>query len=111
MTTEILILSAELLHVLSAFVVMAEALNKIERVCPLADGLTNKDRWLDVIKGVAWVSMAIGAGGAIASPVLFALGIPASSTQPFFHKPPSFAEVATMFGLAAFIVRNRLKEK
>lgn len=105
-----LLLIAEVTHVLAALVIMAEALNKIERVCPLAKGLTQKQRLIEFLKGAAWVSIALGVGGAIASPFLWWLDIPSSSTTPFLHRPPSFAEVSTMFGLAALVIRNRLKE-
>lgn len=104
-----LILLAEITHVFAALIVMGEALNKIYTVCPLAPNLTTRERWIDVLKGVSWVSLAIGAGGAIASPVLWALDIPASDTRPFLHRPPSFAEVATMFGFAVLVIRNRLQ--
>ncbi len=105
-----LTLTAEIVHFIAALVVIAEALNKLERVCPLADGLTRQERLIDVLKAMAWVALALGAGGAIASPFLWFFEIPASDTRPFVHRPPSFAEVASMVGFAILIVRQRLKE-
>ena len=48
-----------------ACIVLAEALNKLERTSPFASGLTAHDRVVDGLKAIAWASLALGAGGAV----------------------------------------------
>lgn len=97
----------ETLHLIAGLVVLAEALNKLERTAPFAPGMTGHARLVDGLKALAWVLLAIGAAGALAAPVLFSFGI---QSQQLLHKTPSLAETAVLVGFAVLIVRTRLKE-
>lgn len=101
----------QIVHWLAGFVVLAEALNKLERTCPLARGLTARDRLLAWLKATAWFCLAMGSGGAVATPVLLALGIkydPASMLMRL--ERPTLAETAVLLGVLVLIVRTRIKE-
>lgn len=102
------------LHMVAAFVVLAEALNKLERA-DLFDGrkgalprvhgfcfLLAPWRWtkpqaVKVFKVLGWVCLAIGSAGALASP--------------FIHSDkPNSQDVLVLCGFAVLVVRSRLKE-
>ena len=100
----------EILHWLAGFIVLAEALNKLERTSPMAPGLSAHDRLVDGLKALAWMLLAIGAGGAVAMPILDQLGMYSQATQAVLHQPPSLAETAVLTGFAVLIVRTRVKE-
>jgi hypothetical protein len=103
-----------LLHCMAGLVVLAEALNKIERT-DLFDGrgdllhrllgvrwLLVPWRWrrphvIKVLKLLAWLLMSIAAAVALASPFMYLPG-------------PRLADVAMLGGFALLIVRSRLKE-
>lgn len=100
-----------IIHWLAGLVVLAEALNKLERVDPMACGLSPHDRVVDSLKALAWLLLAFGAGGAVATPLLEACGvihIP-SFLPPIFERP-SLNDTAMMLGFAVLIVRTRVKE-
>jgi hypothetical protein len=103
-------LMLQALHWLAGFVVLAEALNKLERTAPFAPGLLWSERVVDGLKALAWVLLALGAGGAVASPFLAALGVHGVASQRVVHTVPSFAETVVMLGFAVLIVRTRVKE-
>jgi hypothetical protein len=102
------------IHIMAALIVLAEALNKIERA-DLFDGRTDlmvrvhgfgfllapwrwrRARAVTVLKVIGWALLSIGAGQA-----LFGL----FSAQP----APSGREVAVLAGFAFLIVRSRIKE-
>jgi len=100
----------QIIHWLAGFIVLAEALNKLERTCPLAAGLSAHDRLLDWLKAGAWFFLALGAGGAVAAPVLLALGVPSGATHLLRLDRPTMAETAVLVGFAVLIVRTRVKE-
>lgn len=103
-----------IVHWLSGLVVLAEALNKLERT-DLFDGrnglwprvaglgwLFVPWRWrlarvVMVVKLAAWALLAIGGAGAVATPFM-AL------------EKPSLQDLAVIAGFALLIVRSRLKE-
>lgn len=87
----------QILHWLAGLVVLAEALNKLERAAPCAPGLTARKRLVDWLKVAAWALLAIGGFGALILPVLH---LPA---------PDSF-DAAVLVGFATLIVRTRVKE-
>jgi len=58
------------LHWLSGVIVFAEALNKLERCAPYAPGLGLRARATVLLKVTAWMLLAIGAGGALITPLL-----------------------------------------
>ncbi len=103
-------LTLQILHWLAGFIVLAEALNKLERTAPFAPGIEQHTRIVDGLKALAWALLAIGAGGAVATPVLGGLGIHSPASQLAFHQAPSFAETAVLIGFAVLIVRTRVKE-
>ena len=99
-----------ILHWLAGFVILAEALNKLERTAPFAPGLVKHQRLVDGLKALAWALLALGGGGAVATPFLAAMGVQASATQMVVHQAPSFAETAVLLGFAVLIIRTRIKE-
>lgn len=99
-----------ILHWLSGFVVLAEALNKLERTTPCAAGLSRHDRVVDGLKALAWALLALGAACAVAEPILGVLGVHTAASQRVLHQVPSFAETAVLLGFAVLIVRTRVKE-
>jgi hypothetical protein len=99
------------LHMLAGFIVLAEALNKLERTAPFAAGLSMHRRVVDGLKALAWLLLALGAGGALAAPVLLALGVHPDPSMPFARlEKPTVAEVLVLTGFATLIVRTRIKE-
>ena len=85
------------LHWLAGLVVLAEALNKLERTAPLAPGLSPRARAVVWCKVVAWWLLAVGACGALVTPLL---GLQA----------PTLQDAAVLGGFALLIVRSRFKE-
>jgi hypothetical protein len=102
------------LHFVGGVIVVSEALNKLQRT-DLFDGkrgllprlgglcwLVTPWRWkmrrvVLVLRSLGWALLAIGGGGALATP--------------FIHlDKPSFQDVAVIAGFALLIVRSRLKE-
>jgi hypothetical protein len=102
------------LHFLAGFVVLAEALNKVERVdlfdgrrgwLARVDGIAwlavpwhwKRDHVLKALKALAWALLAIGAASAIATPLMHLAR-------------PTLQDVAVLGGMAVLIVRSRIKE-
>jgi hypothetical protein len=85
------------LHWLAGLVVLAEALNKLERTAPLAPGLSPRARAVVWCKVLAWCLLAVGAGGALVTPMLH---LEAATLQ----------DPAVLGGFALLIVRSRFKE-
>ncbi len=101
----------QLVHVLAGLVVLAEALNKLERCAPLARGLGARARLVEGLKALAWLLLALGAAGALAAPLLRALGLPVEAGGEFARLArPTLAETLVLAGFAVLIVRTRVKE-
>jgi uncharacterized iron-regulated membrane protein len=101
----------QILHILAGLVVLAEALNKLERCHPLASGLSARERWVDAHKAAAWFLLALGAGGAVAAPLLLAGGVQAQQAAELLRlERPTLAEVLVLAGFAVLIIRTRVKE-
>lgn len=100
----------EIMHWIAGLIVVAEALNKLERTAPFAPGLSARKRLVDGLKAIAWALLALGAGGAIASPLLQLSGIPAGAIPWLAHQSPTLAETAVLLGFSVLIVRTRVKE-
>lgn len=96
------------LHFLAGLVVLAEALNKLERTAPCAPGLTQHERVVDGLKALAWSLLALGGAGAVAYPVLSSMGM--LSAHDVIYQAPSPSDIALMLGFAVLIVRTRIKE-
>lgn len=78
-------------------VVLAEALNKLERTCPFAHGITPHQRLLAWLKAIAWLLLAWAGAGALVGPF-------------FGQAPPTLRELAMFGGFTTLIVRTRFKE-
>ena len=85
------------LHWICGLVVLAEALNKLERTAPRKAGLCSRQRLVAWLKAIAWLLLALGGAGAIAGPI-------------FRTHPPALADVCLLAGFAVLIVRTRFKE-
>ncbi|KAB2906626.1 MAG: hypothetical protein F9K35_00685 [Burkholderiaceae bacterium] len=104
----------QLIHWLAGFIVLAEALNKLERTAPCRRGLGVRERVTEWLKGIAWLLLAFGGGGALASPFLPYLSI----AQPYQGllalliplQTPTLQDVCIALGFAVLIVRTRVKE-
>lgn len=86
-----------ILHWVAGFIVLAEALNKLERTAPCAAGLTPRERVTVWLKGFAWLLLGLGGAGALITPLL-----------PL--ERPTLQDVCVMLGFAVLIVRTRVKE-
>lgn len=95
----------QILHWLAAFITLAEAANKLERTNPIAPGMSPHARLVSVLKGLAWLLLALGAGVAVVMPILGALQVRLATQQ-----PPSLGETAVLLGFAVLIIRTRVKE-
>jgi len=85
------------LHFLAGIVVLAEALNKLERTQPFSKGMTIRQRASACLKAVAWSCLAIGGAGALVTPLL-----------PL--EKPTLQDVCVIVGFAVLIIRTRVKE-
>lgn len=105
-----MISTLQTIHIVAALLVLAEALNKLERSAPCARGLNARDRLLETLKALVWFLLALWSAGAIAPPFLTAFGIHTATSQMLVHPEPSLGDVAGMLGFASLIVRTRIKE-
>jgi hypothetical protein len=107
-----------ILHWSAGFVVLAEALNKLERTSPLRAGICPRTRLVDSLKALAWLLLAMGAASAVATPLLLIGGF---TTLQLAHytvlgapmlrlEPPGIDQVCVLAGFAVLIVRTRVKE-
>ena len=101
-------------HLVAGLVVLVEALNKLERTAPLAPGLTPNQRLVDGLKALAWALLALGAGGALAVPLMQPIetvhGNPARLLGYILQPVASLADVCVLGGFAVLIIRTRIKE-
>lgn len=103
--------SLQILHCLASLIVLAESLNKLERCSPCARGLTTRQRLLDALKAFAWGLLALGAGGGLIAPVLLKLHAWPDNMHVLMRiDRPALTEAIVMLGVAALIVRTRVKE-
>lgn len=98
------------LHYVAALVVLAEALNKLERTTPFAPGLSAHARLVDGLKALAWALLALGAGCTVAAPLLLGNGLHTQYLPLFDARPPLIDQTAIMLGFAVLIIRTRIKE-
>lgn len=103
-------LSLQITHWFAGLIVLAEALNKLERTAPFAPGMTAHDRLVDGLKALAWLLFSIGSGGAVVTPLLLYAGVHVNPWERIDHQHPSLAETAVLLGFAVLIVRTRVKE-
>lgn len=100
----------QFIHIIAGLIVVAEALNKLERTAPFAPGMSAHLRLVDGLKALAWMLLALGAGGAVATPMLASLGLPSTPWDHISHSQPTLAETSVLLGFAVLIVRTRVKE-
>lgn len=86
-----------LVHWLSGVIVLAEALNKLERTAPCRRGLAPRERATEWLKAIAWALLAVGGAGAFITPLL-----------PL--ERPTLQDACVLLGFAVLIVRTRVKE-
>ena len=89
----------EAVYLVASGVVVAEALNKLERCQPTARGLAPKQRVIEILKALAWGLLSCGAGGVIVNWLM-----------PMPEHLLALAQACTMSGVAVLIVRTRVKE-
>lgn len=92
-----LALLVHLIHWLAGTLVLAEALNKLERTAPLQKGLTRRERATEWLKALAWALLAMGGAGAFVTPFM-----------PM--EAPTLQDMCVLLGFAVLIVRTRIKE-
>lgn len=85
------------IHWLAGLIVLAEALNKLERTSPTRPGICKRERLLAWLKAVAWGLLAIGGAGAVITPLMQ-------------MDAPSLQDMCILLGSAVLIVRTRIKE-
>lgn len=90
-------MTMQILHWLAGLIVVAEALNKLERTCPLAPNLSRRERLVEVLKALAWGFLAVGGAGAVMAPLLHLA-------------PASLQDMCIVVGFAILIISTRVKE-
>jgi hypothetical protein len=86
------------LHWIAGFIVLAEALNKLERTAPCRRGVLGwRRRATEWLKVLAWLLLAMGGAGAVITPLL-----------PL--ERPTLQDLCIVLGFAVLIVRTRVKE-
>lgn len=98
------------LHIAAGWVVLVEGLNKLERTAPLRPGIKPHARLVDGLKALAWLLLALGAGGAIMAPLLLAAGLQSGQLPLLRLEHPTLAETCVLAGFAVLIIRTRIKE-
>ena len=102
------------IHVLAGLVVLAEALNKLERTAPCRPGLGLHERVTEWLKALAWLLLALGGAGALVAPLWRYLPMPPSTTELLALlmplQGPTVQDVCLALGFVVLIVRTRVKE-
>ena len=84
-------------HFVAGLIVLAEALNKLERCAPFARGICGRARFAAALKCIAWILLAMGGAGAMVTPLMQL-------------DAPTLQDCAVIVGFAVLIVRSRFKE-
>ena len=90
-------MTMQILHWLAGLIVVAEALNKLERTCPRATHLSRRERLVEVLQALAWGLLAVGGAGAVMTPLLRL-------------EPASLQDMCIVVGFAILIIRTRVEE-
>lgn len=85
------------LHLLAGIVVLAEALNKIERIDVFTLPPGCRTRAVVWLKLTGWLLLALGSAGALVMPMLDL-------------ESPSAQDVCVLLGFAVLVLRSRLRE-
>ena len=102
-----MILALTIAHAAASFVILTEAVYKLELAYPCARGISARVRLLQVLKSLAWLLLAFGAGASLLVPLL---GSAWASTASHLLPMPSLQNTAITVGFAVLIVRTRFKE-
>ena len=86
------------LHWIAGLIILAEALNKLERTQPFARGLDVTARLSAWLKLFAWMLLAIGGAGALITPLMQL-------------EPATLQDAAVIVGFAMLVIRSRFKER
>lgn len=84
------------LHWLSGLVVLAVGLERLEHITPCAKGIAGWSRYRLLAEASFWVSLCIGAAGAVITPLL-----------PL--EKPTLQDACVLVGLAGLILCGRLR--
>lgn len=84
-------------HYLAGLVILAEALNKLDRVRRFHDCNSARECTTEALKAVAWFLLALGGAGILVRPLLIG-------------SAPTLESICTSIGFAVLIVRTRVKE-
>lgn len=102
------------IHAAAGLIVLAEALNKLERTAPCRRGLSARERITEWLKAVAWLLLALGGAGALVSPLMQYLPMAPSPDGALALlmplQSPTLQDVCIALGFAVLIVRTRVKE-
>ena len=102
----------QIIHFTAGLLVLAEALNKLERTAPIRSGLEPRERATEWLKAVAWSLLALGGAGAVIAPALPFLPLQEPSAWLPYLLPaqtPTLPDVCVIVGFAVLIVRTRVK--
>ena len=86
-----------LINWIAGFIVLAEALNKLERTVLFARGRSTREFIVNALKCAGWVLLALGSGGVVIAPVLGLSNVPAYES--IFN-----------VGFALLVLRTRVRE-
>jgi len=106
----------QFVHVLACFVVLAEAMNKLEHTAPCGCGLQLGERVLEWLKAIAWILLAIGAACALVTPLVQYLHVLAPDpenvlTMRMLRQASTLPDVCVELGFAVLIVHTRALDK
>jgi len=90
------------IHWIAGLIVLAEALNKLERCNIFCAGLTLRMCVVEWLKTIGWALLALGAGVAVLSPLLL--------SGPYLVWLRPITDTAALIGFAALVVRTRVRE-
>jgi hypothetical protein len=113
MTGDLLIATLQTVHWFSGLVILAEALNKLERTAPCRQGLTPRERATEWLKALAWLFLAFGGGGVLVAPLMpFLPMLRTGAIWPLLMPTqlPTLQDTCIALGFAVLIVRTRVKE-
>lgn len=100
-----------LVNWVAALIVLAEAMNKLERSAPLRAGLCPHTRLVEALKALAWLLLALGSAGELAAPIMAVCDIEPGVAVIFLGDPnPSLTGTSVLLGFAVLIIRTRVKE-
>jgi hypothetical protein len=103
----------QFIHWFAGLVVLAEALNKLERTAPCRRGLTPRERVTEWLKALAWLFLAFGGAGALLAPLMPVLPLQRIGAMWPLLMPtqvPTLQDTCIVLGFAVLIVRTRVKE-